>query len=54
MKYYDPGPVSEPEYRTTAIRHITKSEDGRFKGHYLIGLEILGNKAEAKGEILKN
>ncbi len=54
MKYYAGGSVVEPEYRTTAIRHITKSEDGRFKGHYLVGLEILGNEGETKTEILKN
>lgn len=25
----------------TQIRHITKNEDGRFKGHFLVGLAIL-------------
>ncbi len=25
------------------IRHITKDDEGRFKGHYLIGLSILGS-----------
>ena len=54
MKYYAGGAVAEPEYRTTAIRHITKSEDGRFRGHYLVGLEILGSEGEAESEILKN
>jgi hypothetical protein len=25
----------------TQIKHITKNEDGRFRGHYLIGLAII-------------
>lgn len=25
----------------TQIKHITKNEDGRFKGHFLVGLAIL-------------
>ena len=54
MKYYVGGTVAQAEYRPTAIRHITKSEDGRFKGHYLIGLEILGGEADMAGNILKN
>ncbi len=54
MKYYVGGAVTEPEYRTTAIRHITKSEDGRFRGHYLVGLEILASERETNSEILKN
>ena len=41
MKYYSTGSVHPPEYLETAIRHITKNDQGRFKGHYLVGLEIL-------------
>lgn len=29
------------EYLETAIQHITKKDEGRFKGHYIVGLEIL-------------
>ena len=41
MKYYSTGSIHPPEYLETAIRHITKNDHGRFKGHYLVGLEIL-------------
>jgi hypothetical protein len=43
MKYYSADVISPSESLETAIRHITKDEQGRFKGHYLVGLEILGN-----------
>ena len=41
IKYYSKSLTDTPEYQETAIRHITKNEHGRFKGHYLVGLEIL-------------
>jgi len=41
MEYYLEGTWSPPESRLTAIRHITKKEDGPFKGHYLVGIDIL-------------
>ncbi len=41
MKYYSDSSVVPTEYRETAIRHITKDENGKFKGHYLVGLEIM-------------
>jgi hypothetical protein len=41
MKYYSTGSVYRPECLKTVIRHITKNDQGRFKGHYLVGLEIL-------------
>ena len=41
MKYYSTGSVHPPECLETAIRHITKNDQGRFKGHYLVGLEII-------------
>lgn len=41
MKYCSTGSVHPPEYLETAIRHITKDDEGQFKGHYLVGLEIL-------------
>lgn len=41
MKYYPTGSIHPPEYWETAIRHITKNDHGRFKGHYLVSLEIL-------------
>ncbi len=41
MTYYlaDSGGASET--LKTQIKHITKNEDGRFKGHYLVGLSLL-------------
>ncbi len=38
------GDSSGSEHRKTAIRHIIKQDLGRFKGHYLVGLEILENQ----------
>jgi hypothetical protein len=40
-KYYSPDSLYPSEGLKTVIRHITKNEQGRFKGHYLVGLEIL-------------
>ena len=34
----------ESEHRKTAIREIIKKDQGRFKGHSLVGLEILENR----------
>ena len=39
---YRPTDASRPiEMLRTEIRHITKDEQGRFKGVYLVGLSIL-------------
>jgi len=40
VKYYSSNPVYSSEYHKTVIREITKEGQGRFKGHYLVGLEI--------------
>jgi len=40
VKYYSSNPVYSSEYHKTVIREITKEDQGRFKGHYLVGLEI--------------
>ncbi len=29
------------DYQKTEVRHITRNDQGRLKGHYLVGLEIL-------------
>jgi len=44
VKYYSTGSQYPSDYLKTAIRHITKNDQGRFKGHYLVGLEILENQ----------
>jgi hypothetical protein len=41
MTYYETEKPGSTEDFTTEIRHITKHEEGRFKGHYLVGLLIL-------------
>jgi hypothetical protein len=41
MRYYSGDSCYPSEYLETAIRHITKNDNGRFRGHYLVGLEIL-------------
>jgi len=46
VKYYSPDSLYPSEGLSTVIRHITKNEQGRFKGHYLVGLEILPVKEE--------
>jgi hypothetical protein len=41
MKYYptdESGPIQQSK---TEITHITKDAEGRFKGHFLVGLSIL-------------
>ena len=36
------------EYLETAVQHITKKDEGRFKGHYVIGLAILRSQNSDK------
>ena len=45
MKYYTSDSLAPTEHLQTEIRHITKDDEGRFKGHCLVGLSILGDKA---------
>jgi len=40
MKYNPPDPTEPAEFLKTEIKHITKDEQGRFKGNYMIGLSI--------------
>lgn len=42
-KYYSSGSVYPSENMRTLIRHITKNNKGRLKGHYLIGLKIVNS-----------
>lgn len=41
MKYNPAKPLGSAECLRTEIRHITRLDQGRFKGHYLVGLLIL-------------
>ena len=44
MKYNPENPDGSPEQMDTEIRHITLVADGRYKGHYLVGLRVEGHK----------
>ena len=44
MKYYSTDVVDPVENLNTEIRYITKQDQGRLKGHYLVGIEILGSQ----------
>jgi hypothetical protein len=48
MRYYSEGSSYPSDYQKTAIRQIVKNDTGRFKGHYLIGLEILERQGRHK------
>ena len=41
LKYYSTDALRPIEYLKTEIKHITKSDEGRFKGLYFVGLSIL-------------
>lgn len=41
MTYYLADGKGGQENFQTQIKHITKSEDGRFQGHFLVGLSII-------------
>jgi hypothetical protein len=41
MKYYSSDSVYHVEYLNTQIKDITKKDQGRFKGHCLVELQIL-------------
>jgi len=40
MKYNPENPDDSPEQMETEIKHITRVTDGRYRGHYLVGLRI--------------
>jgi len=41
MTYFIEDGQGASECLKTEIKHITKNEDGRFRGHFLIGLSII-------------
>ena len=41
MTYYLADNQGGQENFQTQIKHITKSDDGRFQGHFLVGLSII-------------
>jgi hypothetical protein len=42
MKYYSADALNYTRDIETEIRQIIKEDNGRFKGHFLIGLALLG------------
>ena len=43
-KYYSTDSLRPTVDLETQIKEITKDDGGRFKGHYLVGLDILGKE----------
>jgi hypothetical protein len=48
LRYYTTDIEIPPVYASTSIRHITPDE-GRFKGHCLVGLALLEQKGTLQG-----
>jgi len=46
VKYYSNKSAYPSEWQKTAVRHITWNDQGRLRGHYLVGLEIIENARE--------
>ncbi len=46
MKYYPADSASHTEFIKTKIRYISKDNNGRFKGHYLIGISFFENQGQ--------
>lgn len=44
VKYYSQASPYPSDYLATAVRHITKNDQGRLRGHYLVGLEIVDSR----------
>ena len=49
MKYNPRNSSDLPESLETEISHITKIEQGEFKGHYIVGMLILSNRSRVQG-----
>ena len=45
MKYRPIDCAGPSDYLDTAIINITRNREGRFKGHYLVGLKIMSDLA---------
>jgi hypothetical protein len=47
MKYYSMDKSNPTEYFKSEIMHITKSDSRRLKGHYLVGVRLVGKPGPA-------
>ncbi len=45
VKYYVAASAHPPQYLETLVVHVTKNDQGRFQGHYLVGLRIVEGQA---------
>lgn len=57
MKYSSAEAPKSIEFLKAEIKHITKQDEGRFKGHYLVGLSIVDKQlfiSEKSEEVLFN
>ncbi|MDY6971036.1 MAG: hypothetical protein SV775_01775 [Thermodesulfobacteriota bacterium] len=52
MKYYPIKPAYSPTSIETAVRQMTKSEEGKFKGHYIVDLEMVDGRALGGGQMM--
>ena len=46
MKYYTDDFARSTDSLDTEIIHITRADEGRFKGHYIVGLSIVKGRDE--------
>jgi hypothetical protein len=46
VKYYSMTSAYPSDWQRSAVRHITWNDQGRLRGHYLVGLEIIENARE--------
>jgi hypothetical protein len=46
VKYYSMRSAYPSESQRTAVRYITLNDQGRLRGHYLVGLEIIENAGD--------
>ena len=44
LKYHLAASARSTEFLQTSIGHITKHDNGKFKGHYIVELKILGSQ----------
>ncbi len=54
MKYYSTDSSNPMVHLKTEVKHITKNEQGQFKGHTLVGLSILENQSSDQKEAETN
>lgn len=47
MKYYSADVPGKIEQLETKVRHISKDKQGRFKGHLMVGLQIIEKENES-------